>query len=515
MELEEDSTSTDYNDEDVQIMHGEVTCSMVNSRIQLLRAKCLLLESAIQQKSNSSGRNEYAEKVCASDELWGVKGVQKKIAKAPRQVKFDLNNVKIHRYYSSHPTLWPRDTSVRIPETSTSNAMAPNLGNKHMENIGSSPSRQMTAEGGLNSPGDHFDALGERICSTGKNLVSRDNIISARASRDCIASNVEQSSVVGVAQAIGDPVFLSETSFRDERARQDGTRGKIKTKRDLKGPTTNNIVGDATDVGREAPSAATSRLSGQPVLNLSRQSDGSRFMTSQHICTRIKGSVSRVDAAHSSIGETPTSQPTNSISVHNTRSDEFIRAEVQSMTIEVDNVLEHMRDQNDIEAPSSQARRGTALTRTVSQGVTRSTRSHHSSVDLRCLSCHREARPVLSLSHGRSGEFLCEYCGEQNTIYDSNSTQHTNRTSATHSMSHIIHTCTDCRHMLSVSTSSLHVNSYGQRWCCDCITQHNADVPCKHKAWLYLNGPCLGGYLLGWHCRCTRCRWLKYLVSQP
>jgi hypothetical protein len=501
MELEEDSESTNYNDKEVQIMHGEATCTIVNSRIQILRAKCLLLESAIQQKSNSAGRNEYAENACASDERWSGIGVKKKIAKAPRQVHFDLNNVTIHRFcYSSKET-------------------APKLGHKHMEEIASAPSRQMTVEGSPLSPSDHFDVLGERICSAGKALVSRDNIIFPSASSGSISSIVEHLSAVDVTQATGDPVHFSGTSIRDIRARQDGTRGKGKRKRDLKEPPTNHIVRDAIGVGREAPSAAESSHGGQSVLNISPQGHGSRCITSQHIHDlrpRIKGfALSHLDAAYPSTGETPTAQPTTSISCHNIRSDEFIRAEVQSVTIEVDNDLAHMRGQNDIETLSSQARTITTLTSNVSQCETRSTISHHSSVDMCCLSCHRQARPALSLRHGRPEDFVCEYCGEHNTIFDRTSQKHTDGTSATLGMYHIRHPCTDCRQMLPASASSLHVNGHGQRWCCDCITQRNASVPCKHIAWLYLIRLCPVGPLLGWNCRCTVCCWFKSLVSQP
>jgi hypothetical protein len=42
MDLEENSPSMGPEDEDVQVMHGEATCTSVNNRIKVLRRKCLL-----------------------------------------------------------------------------------------------------------------------------------------------------------------------------------------------------------------------------------------------------------------------------------------------------------------------------------------------------------------------------------------------------------------------------------------------------------------------------------------
>jgi hypothetical protein len=78
MDLEESSPSMGPKDEDVQVIHGEATCTSVQNRIKVLRRKCLLLERGIQQHRRCSERTEHDEPGGTNGHFLGRKAFKKK-----------------------------------------------------------------------------------------------------------------------------------------------------------------------------------------------------------------------------------------------------------------------------------------------------------------------------------------------------------------------------------------------------------------------------------------------------
>jgi hypothetical protein len=150
------------------------------------------------------------------------------------------------------------------------------------------------------------------------------------------------------------------------------------------------------------------------------------------------------------------------------------------------------------DAPSSHAHSGTALTRYVSRGATRTTVSIHSTYAQNRSSYDGHGRGARNENRGVFLATIFDFREAHNINYDSVSQQGPSGISDTLIMNRS--TSFGFQVHLLPSSSSLNVNSYGQRWYCACFTFHTSSIPCRYKAWIALCRLCPLTLFLRWNC---------------